>query len=117
MKFLPLLALLAIGSPALANDTLNITTTDRKTFTVQRNNVNCKVTTGGLRNERQNWKCSAYGVMTDLVGNKYQYNEEGKYCAFSMNNGNTWDWTSNDILLNMDKNSLTCVAVRRWNNI
>ena len=59
MKFFPLLALLAIGSPALANDTFSVVTTDRHTFTVQRNNVECKEIQA-MNDNRKNFICSAY---------------------------------------------------------
>ena len=120
MKFLPLLALLTISSPALANDTFSVVTTDRHTFTVQRNNVECKETQA-LNDNRKNFTCSAYGIMTDLLGNQRQYNQKDVYCAISNNSGKTWEWFSdNDFWLNhetLGNKSVTCAAVRHWNNI
>ena len=81
---------------------LDIPTDKGMTFSVMRKNVSCKTIDGYL--EGMLFRvCSAYGVTTDLAGNKFQYNEEGKYCFEKENQYANWT-------KHFEHNSLACYA-------
>jgi|TARA_Y100000289_G_scaffold63707_1_gene74560 hypothetical protein len=77
-----------------ADDVVNITTTEGKTFTVMRKNVKCETNT--LRNFKgidvQYRNCQAHGVMSDLAGNKTHYSERGMTCFTK--DGEFANWTN-----------------------
>ena len=105
--------LTSVVSPALANDTRTVETTTGKTYTVRRQNVSCKTSdwkksylSGELY---RSFHCRTAGVMTDLVGNRYHYNEH-KTCAAQVQ-GQDWDWFNH---LVVSEDSLTCGIVRAF---
>ena len=72
------------------DDVINIPTDKGMTFSVMRKNVSCKTVDGYLEG-MQLRVCSAYGVTTDLAGNKFQYNDERQYCFKKDNQYSNWN--------------------------
>ena len=73
MKILPLLALFAIGSPALANDVITMKSNNGYSIVVRRENVWCN-------KEIFTYECGASGIMTDLLGNRSHWSGTPKDC-------------------------------------
>ena len=110
MKNLIILSLLLVGTPSIANEVITVKTSDMKTFTVQKDNFQCRTTNSGK--ESSVW-CSAYGVMSDLVGNRYQHNVKNRLCAVSFN-GETWSYDSVEAF---GQSELSCAILRKYNGI
>ena len=73
MKLFPLLALFAIGSPALANGVLNSVTIHSRTghtYVFHRQHMNCQDPGNGNL-----FRCEIHGVQTDLTGRQQQWSE------------------------------------------
>jgi hypothetical protein len=85
------------------DDVINIPTDNGMTFSVMRKNVSCETEDWGTKG-RLLRRCSAYGVMTDLAGNKFQYNDERKFCFTKENQYANW---TNSVGIQ----SLACSAV------
>ena len=85
------------------DDVINIPTDNGMTFSVMRKNVSCETEDWGDKG-RLLRRCSAYGVMTDLAGNKFQYNDERKFCFTKENQYANW---TNSVGIQ----SLACSAV------
>ena len=75
MKILPLLALFAIGSPALANDVITMKSNNGYSIVVRRENVWCN-------KELFAYECGASGVKTDLLGNRSHWSGTPRDCYF-----------------------------------
>lgn len=85
------------------DDVINIPTDKGMTFSVMRKNVSCETVDdiwniGGLIR-----RCSAYGVTTDLAGNRFQHNDEYRHCFVKENQ--YANWKADDSI-----NSLACYA-------
>ena len=91
------------------DDVINIPTDNGMTFSVMRKNVSCKTVVASLFHSERGFydglirKCSAYGVTTDLAGNRFQHNDEGKHCFKKENQYDKWNQGSSI-------NSLACYA-------
>ncbi len=85
------------------DDVINIPTDKGMTFSVMRKNVSCETVDSIWKKGRLIRRCSAYGVTTDLAGNRFQHNDEMRHCFEKDNQYDKWKGSSSI-------NSLACYA-------
>ena len=105
MKLLPLLALLAIGSPALANDVVNFKTNNGFNVEFRRENVWCK------KNIYSGYDCTANGVATDLMGQRTHYSVTEFACYTRKGDGTVSAHQHPDV-----RNKIACQAAYSFGN-